>query len=156
MTLLYRHLEGREFVLGYQDCLDLVIRFFWDNWQIPIRNYARPSGWSSDTLDLIQMFHEREGFELIAEWKAKDLRPGDILCCAIGETRPNHLAIYLGNNELIDHLAGRASRVEPYRDFWRRATCYLIRHPDVPDLRPTPPDGNLSEILRDRYRLQPA
>lgn len=153
MELRYDHLVGKPFIFGEHDCLSLFRQFYADNFDIHITNYARPSGWSSDQLDLMRLCYEREGFEMVSEWKEKDLRPGDVLCMAIGESKPNHFAIYVGESKIVHHLAGRISRVDEWRDFFRQTTCYVLRHPAVPDMRPVYPNVTIEELLRERYQV---
>lgn len=153
MNLKYEHLVGRSYLPGERDCYGIGREFFRENFGIELTNYARPHDWSSDSHDLIRDLHEREGFQMITDWKIKDIRPADVLCLAVGESNPNLFAIYIGDNNILIHLHGRISAVEPYRDFWRNSTCFVLRHPDVPDLRPTYPDTTISELLRDRYRV---
>lgn len=149
--LKYDDLLGIPFGgIGTQDCLSLVRGFFATNFDIQIEDFVRPNDWNSDDLDLIEKLHERAGFEKITNWKPKDLRPGDILCMAIGERNANHMAVYVGDSEIIHHLYGRMSSKEPLRDFWFSSTCYLIRHPAVPDLNPVYPDVDIMELLRVR------
>jgi len=150
VSLIYEHLVDRPFVFGAQDCLSLFRDFYKTNFNIDIRNYARPQNWSSDQLDLMRLCYEREGFDMVTDWKLKDLRPADVLCMAIGESNPNHFSIYLGDGEIVHHLAGRNSSKETFRDFWRSSTCYLLRHPDVPDLRPVYPDVDIRSLIDAR------
>ena len=153
--LKYEHLVGIPFSgIGRDDCFKLFRDFYADNFDIKIANYARPHDWSSDKLDLIGLCHEREGFEKITDWKVKDLRPADVLCMAIGESTPNHFSIYVGDSKLIHHLYGRTSSVDEFRDFFRNTTCYLLRHPDVPDLRPVYPDVTIADLLNARNAPQ--
>lgn len=157
MTVQYEHLAGRSFVHGARDCYTIVREFYRDNFGIELTDYARPQDWSADKFDLIRTLHEREGFKMVTDWKAADLRPGDVLAVAIGESNPNHLVVYVGDNQMVHHLGGRFSAIETYRDFWRNSTCFVLRHPDVPDLRPILPNTDLRSILRDRYdRIQAA
>lgn len=148
--LKYDHLIGLPFYWGTSDCLSCFRDFYQVNFGISIRNYARPTDWSSDNLDLMRLCYEREGFEMIADWTPKSLRPADVLCMAVGESNPNHFAIYLGNDQILHHLYGRTSSVETFRDFWRNSICYTLRHPDVPDLRPVYPDVDLMSLLSAR------
>lgn len=150
MNLQYEELLDKPFIWGAQDCLTLFRKFYKTNFGIEITNYARPHDWSSDNLDLMRLCYEREGFDMITDWKAKDLRPGDVLCISIGEQNPNHFAIYLGENEILHHVYGRRSKKEPLHGFWRNHTGFLLRHPDVPDLRPVYPDVDIASILRAR------
>lgn len=148
----YEHLMGRSFLPGVRDCYELGRDFFDENFGIKLTAYARPHDWSSDSINLIQMLYEREGFRMISDWKAEDLRPADVFALAIGEANPNHFAIYVGDNTLIHHLYGRFSSAETYRDFYRNSTCFILRHPDVPDLRPVYPDTTIASLLNERHR----
>lgn len=144
-------LVGIPFRMGSNDCLGLFRRYYAAEYGIHITNYARPSDWESQTIDLIRACYEREGFEMITKWKVKDLRPGDVLCMSIGEGTANHMAVFVGEGDILHHPANRRSVREPYRDFWRTLTCYVLRHPSVPDLRPVYPDTTIEELLRARY-----
>jgi cell wall-associated NlpC family hydrolase len=149
--LKYHHLVGRKFTgIGRQDCFDLVTHFFWDNFQIRIRDYARPQNWKSDQNNLILKIYEREGFQKITEYKPKDIRPGDVLCVCIGESNPNHLAVYVGNGKIVHHIYGRLSQEEDLQGFWLNQTAFILRHPDVPDLRPIHSNTTLKDILDAR------
>jgi cell wall-associated NlpC family hydrolase len=150
----YEHLLGRSFQPGVRDCFEHLRALYLDNFGIGITNYARPHDWSADSDDLIRKLHDREGFEMLVDWKFKDIRPGDVLCVAIGESNPNHLAVYVGDNMLTHHLMGRMSSAEPYRDFWRNSTCFVLRHPAVPDLRPPLEDQDIRRILHERYQVR--
>jgi len=152
--LQYEHLIGRPFSMGFSDCFELTRQFFADNFDITISNYARPQDWSAANIDLVRRFHEREGFEMITDWKIKDLRPGDVMAMCIGDTNPNHLAIVVDDNQILHHLVNRLSNVEILRDFWRNVTAFILRHPAVPDLRPVYEDVDIGTLLNARYRIE--
>lgn len=154
MTLKYEHLIGRSFLWGVRDCFTIVREVYRENFGIEITDYARPTDWSADMRDLIRDAYLREGFELMRAWTAADLRPGDLLCLAIGESNGNHFAVYVGDNTIVHHLYHRLSSSETFRDFWRNSVCYVLRHPEVPDLRPDKEDVTLMELLNARYRPQ--
>lgn len=151
----YDHLLGRPFIMGKFDCFALVRDFFSENFDLHIADYSRPVDWSSDTVDLIRLLYEREGFEMIVDWKIKDLRPGDVLAMCIGESNPNHFSIVVDDNQILHHLANRLSNIEILRDFWMHSTAFVLRHPAVPDLRPVFPDVDIGTLLNARYGLQP-
>lgn len=136
--------------VGNRDCYALLMDLYERNFGIKLTNFARPNDWQSDTDNLIEELYEKDGFIKITDWKVKDLRPGDILAMAIMEQNPNHLAVYVGDSTIVHHLYGRVSSAEPWRDLWQYATCFVLRHPDVPDLRPVHPDADLLELLRVR------
>lgn len=149
--LSYDHLIGRPFTgLGSSDCFKLMRDLYADCFGISIPDFARPVDWCSDKLDLIPKIAKRLGMTKITEWRLEELRPGDILCLAIGEVNANHLAAYVGDDTILHHLYGRASTAEHFRDIWRTRTAYVLRHPEIPDLRPRYPDLDLMEYLNAR------
>lgn len=148
----FEHLVGVPYLPGVADCYEIGRDFFRDNFGIELTAYARPHDWKSDNDDLIRKLYEREGFEMIVDWKFDDLRPADVLAVAIGQSNPNHFVIYVGDNQILHHLYGRFSSVDPYRDFYRNSTCFLLRHPDVPDLRPNLRTTTIADLLNERHR----
>lgn len=149
--LKFDHLEGRRFTeIGDHDCYALAIDFYYDNFGIKLTNYARPADWSSTKTDLIRNLYERDGFEMISNWKLKDLRPADALAITIAERNPNHIGIYLGNDEMLHHLYRKLSRRDPFSGVWHHHTAFILRHKDVPDLRPPVVTQDLAEFISAR------
>lgn len=147
-------LEHREFAAGSTDCLGLVRDLYKLNFGIEMRNYARPSDWDADKLDLINAVYQREGFEKLSHWSVGDLRPGDILCMCVGSSNVNHMGVYVGDNQFIHHLRGNLSSRGPLETRWLHYTAFLLRHPDVPDLRPEMREITIEELLSDRYKIE--
>jgi cell wall-associated NlpC family hydrolase len=152
MELKYENLLGKPWKINEVDCFSMVRDFFKQNFDIDIENIARPNNWDADVLDLITLSYPRSGFEIMHNWD--DLRPADVLCTAFNSSNPNHFVIYVGDNKIIHHRFGMNSTEETYRPAWRAVTGYVLRHPDVPDLRPKLPDGNLEDLIRARFQLQ--
>ena len=149
--LKYNHLLGKQFDLGVQDCFQMCRDFFKDNFDIDIPDISRPHDWKADDLDLIGDFYHLTGFEKIDSEEEWPPHPADVLVVTLGGSTPNHLAIYVDNNEIIDHRTNRLSTKETLRPVWRRYTSYILRHPNVPDMRVEKPLVNLEDILRDRF-----
>ena len=148
--LEYENLLGKSWKMNQQDCFTLVRDFYIQNFDITIPNFARPQHWNADRLDLIKTSFPMSGFKLISEpWD--DLRPADTLAMAIGSSNANHMAVYVGDNDLIHHRFGLNSCKELLRPFWRMSTLYVLRHPDIPDLRPQLPEVSLEELIRARF-----
>ena len=150
----YDHLIGRSFAWGTADCLALFRDLYFDNWGISVTNYARPTNWQSDKIDLIRACYAREGFKLFAPDNI-DLRPGDVACVAIGASKPNHFAVYIGDNRIVHHKANTFSNIETFRDYWRNQTSFYLRHPDVPDMTPQYPDVDFGDLLRESRTFKP-
>lgn len=158
MVMKYEHLVGLPFEWGVRDCLAMFRNLYWDNWQIPITDYARPDDWAGRSADLIRMTYAREGFSMISKeaMPRSALRPGDVACIAVGSSIPNHFAVYIGDNTICHHKTGTLSNTELYRDFWRGYTSFFLRHPDVPDMTPKYPDVDLGELIRAGRSFQTA
>jgi cell wall-associated NlpC family hydrolase len=73
---------------------------------------------------------------------------------AIRASNPNHFAVYVGENKLIHHPLLQLSREEPWRDFWRMTTCYVLRHPAVPVLTSALPETTIKDLVSARYSPQ--
>lgn len=154
MKLEYGELLGHDHVMGKQDCFTLFRNFYKINYDIEIPKFAIPRDWSADDMDILGASYESVGFELVQDWTIKTLHPGDVLCIAIGTSKPNHFAIYLGDNQIIHHLITQLSEVAPLRDFWIKTTCYVIRHPLVEYVEEQKPTVDLMELVRERYRVK--
>jgi cell wall-associated NlpC family hydrolase len=151
VTVEYKHLAGIPFTgIGKRDCYALVRDFMRDNFNVELTNFARPHDWSSDEIDLFENLHEVDGWVKHTDFRVKELRPGDVLAMSVGESNPNHLAVFVGDDTIVHHLYGKMSRYEPFAGFWRNHISYMLRHPAVPDLRPTYPDVDIMDLLRAR------
>jgi cell wall-associated NlpC family hydrolase len=56
------------------------------------------------------------------------MREHDVLLMQVGAPVINHAAVYLGNNQLMQHCAGRLSSRDVYGGGWQRATRMVLRH----------------------------
>lgn len=154
MIVQFDQLLGRPYKIGVDHCWKLARDFYELNFGITLRDYAIPVDWNSNELNLIEDIYEREGFEKVADWTIKSLRPGDLLCVAVRARNPNHFCIYVGGNEILHHPINEMSRVETLRDFWRMNTCFVLRHAEAPDLTEELPTTTIQELLDARYRVQ--
>ncbi|MAD95709.1 MAG: hypothetical protein CMB99_00030 [Flavobacteriaceae bacterium] len=138
--------EGKFFNLGKQDCFSVVEGFYLENFGIEIPPFSRPSDWDPETDNLIEKYWPLSGFEMLDVDEHWPPRPADIMVCTVGGSVPNHLVIFLGGNEILHHKVNMMSSRETMRPAWRRYTSYLLRHPDVPDLREKKPTLELKEV----------
>lgn len=151
MELQFEHLIGLPHSPERRDCFELVRDFYRVNFGIEITRYPVPNDWDADKLDLVNLIAEREGFRHVPDWSIKCLRPGDVLALSIGASNANHLAIYLGGNEMLHHPLFRASRKEAWANWWNSAVLYVLRHPDVPDMTVQLPHASIQELNNARY-----
>lgn len=148
----YENLLGKPWKVNETDCFTMVIDFFKQNFGIVIPNFARPADWDADKLDLIRKLYPVAGFELMLNWD--DLRPGDVFATSFASSNPNHFIIYVGDNKIIHHRYGMNSTEESYRPALKMVSNFMLRHPDVPDLRPVYPDVNIEDLIRARFNRE--
>lgn len=146
----YENLVGVPFDPGREDCFQTVIDFYAQNFNIIIPKISRPTDWDADKADLIGTLYKRYGFEKVEGW---DLQPGDILATAVGSSNPNHLVLYVGDNTILHHKFNSFSSAEAFRPFWKMVTCYVLRHPDVPNLNPIYEDVTVESLLKNRHNF---
>lgn len=140
--LRYKHLVGKQFNMGKNDCYSILCAVFKDNFGIEFPNYARPNDWwLEENLNYYVDRYKATGFDLLEDPSLEDLRPFDVMLIAIPDPRDltrvvtNHCAIYLGDGMVLHHRMGTLSSVVPYRGVLRNLTTHIVRHKDVPDLR---------------------
>lgn len=143
-------LEGKAFQLGDQDCLSAVIDFYKLNFDIDVTNFSRPNDWNPEEDNLIDKLYEPAGFEKLDVDENWPPRPADLLVCTVGGSVPNHMVVYLGKNEIFHHKVGMFSARETMRPAWKRYTSYLLRHPQVPDLREEKPSMTIKEVYSEK------
>ena len=150
--LKYEHLQGIPFSHGQDDCFNIIRRFFFDNFGIEIRNYARPDDWWEHGFNFYVDNLEKEGFEIVQNDSPRNLRPADVFLIAIRSPVANHSAIHLGNGQILHHFYNRLSEVSPYRGVWRNNTMAVVRHKDVPDLTAETEEVDLMNFLPPHKR----
>lgn len=139
MIIKYEHLLGKQWVHGTQDCYTIAQQIFKDNLGIELTNYARPTDWWIQGLNLYAENFRKEGFEVV-DCKEDDIQLLDVFMICIPDGRClrnviNHCAIYVGDGKVVHHLGKRLSECTLYRGYLKRYTSYIIRHKEGPKIR---------------------
>ena len=132
MALKWDHLEGLEFDLDRANCYQLIRRFYKDNYDIELTDYACPTDWFDSSLDLFARLANDEGFEVL-HCNPRDYRAGDVVIMALKSSTGNHSAVLLPTGQLLHHLVGQRSSVTPYAGVFRHSTIGVYRCRDVPE-----------------------
>lgn len=120
-------LVGREYSYGILDCVQL-----WRDWYKAeygiVFPYVSPPKNPQD-------WHESPFLCFyLTEWGFKEvdkqsIRYGDTLLMCLGRSQePNHIAVYIGENQILHHLSGRLSSRDLYNDYWQRVTHSVMRY----------------------------
>ena len=121
-------LIGREYTWAVADCWTLVRDWYTEN-GVSILDWPRPT-----TLDQFQaspMFDEcwaLGGFSLLDE--EEELKRGDLILMRIDSKGLDHCAVYIGDNMIIHHLAGRLSSKDIFGGWYETVTGKRLRHYD--------------------------
>ncbi len=151
-----KDLEGIPYLTGKDDCYGLIRRYFKEEYDLRLSNYARPFDFGGRGIDLISENIQREGFENV-DVPLSMLEIGDGITFAItGSKLANHIGVYLGNNFFLHHLYRAKSRKENFSKTWKNHVLNVVRHPEVTrqnSLRVTPTIDILS-LLPPHVRAQ--
>jgi len=115
---------GRPYVYGSLDCFSLC-RDYYKEIGIHFKDYARGERWWEKGENLYMDNFEEAGFFLIEQ---KDLREHDAILMMARSAVPNHAAIYLGNNLILQHCEGRLSSRDVYGGYWMKCATHFLRH----------------------------
>jgi proteasome lid subunit RPN8/RPN11 len=117
-------LIGRPFCYGTLDCCTLVCDYYAQKLSAPLADFPHPPDWPrAGPPDYLTACLQANGF---TEVPLEERAVHDVLALRIGADRVNHLAIYLGDGMILQHLEGHLSAREVYGNYWQRATvaCY--------------------------------
>ncbi|OYV33701.1 MAG: peptidase P60 [Thiomonas sp. 20-64-5] len=116
-------LIGRTFSHAVLDCYSLIRDYYRETLAIDLIDFQRREEWwlKGDNLYL-------DGFGKAGFVEVQDMAEHDVLLMQIGSPVINHAAVYIGNNQILQHCAGRLSSRDVYGGGWRRATIKIVRH----------------------------
>ncbi|HCI88977.1 MAG TPA: hypothetical protein DHV53_10070, partial [Gammaproteobacteria bacterium] len=61
----------------------------------------------------------------------EQLQKGDCLLMGLTGVKPDHMAVYLGNGDILHHLRARLSSRDVYSGYLQKRTIRRIRHYDI-------------------------
>jgi proteasome lid subunit RPN8/RPN11 len=118
-------LVGRSFVHGVHDCYSLIRDYYAWELGIELPDFPRAEKWWENGGDLYRAGFEQAGF---APLDAAAIAPHDVILMQIRARVPNHGAIYLGGNRILQHLLGKLSGRTIYGGWYQRCTTHVLRH----------------------------
>lgn len=118
-------LIGRVFTYGVLDCYRLATDYYREVVGIELRDFERNGEWWRRNEDY--MMQNLDNADLVPI-KDDDIQVHDLIFMQIGSVVANHVAIYLGDNQILHHVQNRLSCREVYGGFWAKHTRVVTRH----------------------------
>lgn len=118
-------LVGREYCWGSLDCWSCVRDWYKTEWDLDLPDWDRPARSTWDEEPRFQELYEQAGFEQVS---LKDLQVGDALLMSISSKGLNHVAVYIGDQYILHHMAGRLSSRDLLGDWLLKCTGKVLRH----------------------------
>ncbi len=127
----YKHLLGRPYISGSQDCYGLVRDYYRDVFSVNIVDAARPDGWWNDPdLDLINQFMYADGWTQVG-LNLRNLKRGDGLIFSLLHGKANHVGVYVGNGMFIHHIYQMFSDEVALTPKWTNRVLGVVQHKEV-------------------------
>jgi len=118
-------LVGRSFVHAVHDCYSLIRDFYAWELGVTLPDFERSERWWERGDDLYRAHFAEAGF---ADVQASALQPHDVILMRIGSPVPNHGAVYLGEQKILQHLQQKLSGKTIYGGWYQRCTTHILRH----------------------------
>lgn len=127
----YKHLIGRPYKSGENDCYGLCRDYYKKVFELELNNWARPEEWWLDSrLNLVDDLFQADGWENIGR-NFRNLKVGDGLIFSLIQSRANHVGVYVGNGMFIHHVFQRMSCEESLAMKWQSRCLMVVRHAAV-------------------------
>lgn len=118
---------GRPFLHGMFDCFTLLKDYYKRNFNILLpQNLQRNWEWWTQGENLYVDNAAKYNFEVV-----KDIKKHDIILMKFNSQVPNHGAIYLGNNKILHHMAGKFSTIEELTTSFKFKISTIYRNKDL-------------------------
>jgi cell wall-associated NlpC family hydrolase len=120
-----RPLVGRPFLHGLFDCYTLIRDYFIRTFNIVMpNNLQRDWEWWNQGSNLYVENANTYNF-----YQVSDIEKHDVLIMSMaGSPVPNHGAIYLGDNKVLHHIAGRFSTIEELTALYKSKISVVYRN----------------------------
>lgn len=121
-------LVGRQYTHGVLDCYQIIADYYQRSLGIVLPDFARTDEWWLRGEDLYVQNFEKAGFACMGDGTHADIRHHDVLLMQMSSPVPNHAAVMVGDNIILQHVANRLSSRDVYGGYWRKNTTHVLRH----------------------------
>jgi len=124
-------LVGRVHCWGTLDCWTIVYDWYQRERGITLLNVPRVKDFWKDGKDLLGENYKAAGFFSIDEDEPLDV--GDVILMQTGDSMvPNHVALYIGDDNILHHSEGRLSSRDVYGGWFKKHTVKVVRYEGDP------------------------
>lgn len=120
---------GRNFEIGKNDCFSLFRDYYKNELKIEIQNCERNEKWFEKNENLFEEIYNKENF--IKFFDIKELKINDGIIFKMLKNKASHIAIYLGNMNILHHPRNALSLIEILTEPYIRKIDYFIRHKNL-------------------------
>lgn len=118
-------LLGRQFIWGVYDCGTLIRDYYKSNLNVDlVYTPYEPMFWKDPNSEPYMDKLMRNGFVPVDSLQVNDI----ILMQLLSSDVPNHVAVYVENGMILNHVSKRLSSREVYGGYWREVTKCYMRH----------------------------
>jgi len=120
-------LVGRVHCWGTLDCWAMVRDWYKRERNIDLINLPRsPNFWRRGE-NILGDNYVRAGFRLLSEEETIDV--GDVIMMQTGDSDfPNHVALYIGDDQILHHAENRLSSRDVYGGWYKKHTVKVVRY----------------------------
>lgn len=123
--------EGRQWDEGSSDCYRLGLEYYKKELGIVVSEVPTPKNYTIQMMSYAKVNMFVENFESSGFEQVLVPEEGDALLIQSGLATfdgPDHVGIYLSNDNFLHHYRGRMSTIQPYSSMWRQKTNMVLRH----------------------------
>jgi len=117
--------EGRPYVFGVFDCWAVIRDYYRREFEIELEDFNRVEFFWLKGIDVIGKNWENAGFKLVTD---DSYQVGDLFLIQNSASIINHVAMYVGNDQILHHCHNRLSKKDMYSGYWHKHTVMHIRH----------------------------
>lgn len=122
-------LEGRQFLLGFQDCVSVVTDWLQYHHGIRVEYFERPYSMVQQGSPLPHLLLKKAGFNRLPPTETP--MKGDVLMFAVMNPTENHTGIYTGGDKFLHQMLGSLSSETRFSGPWQQRLRSIYRHPQI-------------------------
>lgn len=115
----------RPYAFGVLDCWSLVRDYYRREFGIKLGDYPRIEYFWQHGFNFFGENWKKEGFVKMIDAEPK---VGDLFIIQTAPENPNHIAVYVGEEQILHHCHGRLSKRDIYGGYWLKHTVLHLRH----------------------------